>query len=160
MEIRNFFDFPPDVTQVDSGFERPSDRKVMFFVGKKYYLFRGNRFEPGYPRPLTDLGLPDNLERIDSAMIWGHSGKAYLFADDRYWKLDTKFNQVQNDYPRVLRVWEGVPSNMDSALLWSGNGVNYFFKGQHFYTLDNEKMQIKQKAQTIADFWFPNVCNR
>lgn len=60
--------------------------KIVFFSGNRYWLFEGNRLLPGYPKPLRQLGLPDDLKRIDGAMIWGHNKKAYLFSGTMYWR--------------------------------------------------------------------------
>jgi matrix metalloproteinase-16 (membrane-inserted) len=54
--------------------------------GKLYYLYNGNELERGFPKPLTNLGLPESLEKIDGAMVWGHNGKTYFFSGTMYWK--------------------------------------------------------------------------
>jgi len=54
--------------------------------GNQYYLYNGNELERGFPKPLTNLGLPESLEKIDGAMVWGHNGKTYFFSGTMYWK--------------------------------------------------------------------------
>jgi hypothetical protein len=54
--------------------------------GNQYYLYNGNKLERGFPKPLTNLGLPESLEKIDGAMVWGHNGKTYFFSGTMYWK--------------------------------------------------------------------------
>lgn len=60
---------------------------IHFMVsGNHYYLYNGNQLERGFPKPLTNLGLPESLEKIDGAMVWGHNGKTYFFSGTMYWK--------------------------------------------------------------------------
>lgn len=87
--------------------------------GKKYWLFSGNRPLPGYPRPLTDLGLPATLTHLDAALVWGHNGKTYFFSGDKYWRYDETDRSVELDYPRHIRMWRGVPHGVDAAFQYS-----------------------------------------
>ncbi|CAH0751545.1 unnamed protein product [Diatraea saccharalis] len=76
---------PSDLTHVDAVYERP-DKKIAFFVGRELYLFDSQFLVPGYPRPITHLGLPDSLDKIDAAMVWGHNDKTYFYSGTMYWK--------------------------------------------------------------------------
>lgn len=78
-------------------------------------MFNGVIKDPGYPRPLTDLGLPPDLKKIDAAMVWGHNGKTYLFSGTQYWRYDEVEGRVELDYPRDMGLWRGVPTHIDAA---------------------------------------------
>lgn len=93
--------------------------KTRFLPGKNYWLFTANQLEPGYPRPLTDLGLPQDLDHIDAATVWGHNGKTYFFSGKEYWKFDEMEGRVELDYPRNINSWRGVPANIDAAFQWT-----------------------------------------
>lgn len=56
------------------------------FAGKELYLFNSQYLLPGYPKPLTKLGLPSSLDKLDAAMVWGHNGKTYFYSGTMYWK--------------------------------------------------------------------------
>lgn len=56
------------------------------FSGKEIYLFDSQHLVRGYPKKLTDLGLPENLDHVDAAMVWGHNGKTYFYSGSMYWK--------------------------------------------------------------------------
>jgi Hemopexin. len=58
----------------------------LMFSGNQYYLYNGNELQRGFPKPLSNLGLPESLEKIDGAMVWGHNGKTYFFSGTMYWK--------------------------------------------------------------------------
>jgi hypothetical protein len=58
----------------------------MVYTGRQYWVYDANNKLPGYPKPLTDLGLPAFLEYVDGAMMWGHNGKTYFFSGTMYWR--------------------------------------------------------------------------
>ena len=66
---------------IDAVFER-SDHKIVFFIGKYYYILAGNTHLDEGPIPLTHLGLPDSLEKVDAAMRWGWNDKIYFFSGE------------------------------------------------------------------------------
>ncbi|KFM60930.1 Matrix metalloproteinase-17, partial [Stegodyphus mimosarum] len=150
---RFWYDLPSDIKRIDALYERPTDTKIVFFSGKQYWLFSANRVEPGYPRPLTDLGLPYDLEKIDAAMVWGHNGKTYLFSGKEYWKLDEEDGNVELDYPRKMSAWRGVPFNIDAAFQWI-DGNTYFFKGKRFWKFIDAKMRVDKAVSETGGFWF------
>lgn len=119
-----FVDLPKNITKVDAVYERPRDKKIIFFIGSDYWVFNNNRAEEGYPRPIHELGLPYEINKIDAAMIWGHNGKTYFFSGKEYWKFDEEDNKVELDYPRDISVWQGVPNDIDAAFQWPNNGNN------------------------------------
>ena len=87
-EIRSFwYGLPPELLEdenlvVNAVFER-SDHKIIFFIGKFYYILSGNTHLEEGPLPMTYLGLPSTLEKLDGAMRWGWNDKIYFFSGDR-----------------------------------------------------------------------------
>lgn len=146
-------DLPSDFKQIDAVYER-LDKKIVFFIGKYYYVFQGNFLEIGYPKPLAHLGLPPSLHKIDAAMIWSHNSKTYLFSGTMYWKLDEEAGVVELDYPRDIQsVWKGIGYNIDTAFQWK-DGSTYFFKGPYFWKFNDKLMEIEDKSpRRSAEFW-------
>lgn len=112
-----FIGFPTDIGHVDAVYERRSDQLIMFFVGRQYYLFNSNLYHAG-PLPLTDLCLPEHVERIDAIIDWAVNGRAYIFTGSVYWRLNSQENCIEMDYPRDISVWQGIPTNLDAAFTW------------------------------------------
>jgi matrix metalloproteinase-16 (membrane-inserted) len=69
--------------------------------------------------PLTQLGLPDELKKLDAAFTWGHNGRTYLFSGTSYWRIDLDTGKVELDYPRDMSMWSGVGYHIDAAFKWT-----------------------------------------
>ncbi|KAJ2949188.1 hypothetical protein O0L34_g6131 [Tuta absoluta] len=143
---------PKDLTHVDAVYERP-DKKIAFFVGKQLFLFDSQYLARGYPKPLTALGLPESVARVDASMVWGHNGKTYLYSGTMYWKYDEYGGKVEPDYPRDMAMWKGVGYNIDSVFQWK-DGKTYFFKGKGFWKFNDLQMRVEHERQMpSAPFW-------
>ncbi|XP_011864181.1 PREDICTED: matrix metalloproteinase-14-like isoform X2 [Vollenhovia emeryi] len=147
-EITRLFNLPSDIDHVDAVYERP-DKKIVFFIGREYYVFDANNLEPGYPKPLTYLGLPASLEKIDGAMVWGHNGRTYFFSGPMYWRFDESVNYVELDYPRDMSMFAGVGNDIDAVFQWK-NGKTYFFKGKGFWEFDDLRMRVAHEKQKLS----------
>ncbi|KAF5306949.1 hypothetical protein FQA39_LY00179 [Lamprigera yunnana] len=145
-------DLPDSVTHIDAVYERP-DNKMVFFIGRNYYVYSGNNRTIDSPKPLTNLGLPASLNKIDGAMVWGHNGKTYFFAGNMYWRFDEDLQKVELDYPRNMSMWKGVGTDIDAVFQWK-DGKTYFFKGKGFWKFNDLRMRVEHEEQTLsAPFW-------
>lgn len=87
-------------------------------TGRHYYVFSGNTLLHGYPKSLTELGLPEELDHVDAAAVWGHNSATYIFSGTVYWKYDNKTDKMELDYPRDMSIWKGVGYNINAAFQW------------------------------------------
>ncbi|CAH1963238.1 unnamed protein product [Acanthoscelides obtectus] len=160
-EIKRFWHgLPMNLTHVDAVYERP-DGRIVFFIDDNYYVFYNNRVEHGYPRKLTNLGLPSDLKKIDGAMVWGHNGKTYFYSGNKYWKFDEEIQKVELDYPRkITDSWKGVGRDIDAVFQWK-DGKTYFFKGKGFWKFNDLFMRVEHdEPRPSAPFWMgctPNI---
>lgn len=137
---------------MDAVYER-LDKKIVFFIGRQYFVYNANTLEHGYPRPLTDLGLPETLERVDAAMVWGHNKKTYFYSGTMYWRFDEDVGKVELDYPRDMSMWRGVGYNVDAVFQWK-DGKTYFFKGKGFWKFNDQYMRVEsEKPMQSSVFW-------
>ncbi|CAH8504553.1 unnamed protein product [Schistosoma turkestanicum] len=142
---------PKYVNYINAGIER-HDAAIYIFRDKKFWLLLDNmRMKPGFPSdglPLTDLGLPSHLERVDSVFSWGENQAIYIFAGKYYWRLDENagpFGKVINspDYPRLIEdTWQGVPVPTQAAFTGL-NDETLFFEGTNYYVFDNIAMRTR-----------------
>ncbi|KAK0080838.1 hypothetical protein PV325_013239 [Microctonus aethiopoides] len=149
VEITRLFNLPENIDHVDAVYER-LDRKIVVFIGRNYYVFNAHELEPGYPRSLKTLGLPETLEKIDAAMVWGHNSKTYFFSGTMF---DESIKHVELDYPRDMSMFRGVDYNIDTVFQWK-NGKTYFFKGKGFWEFNDMRMRVAhEKPKSSAQFW-------
>ena len=96
-------------------------------AGARYWELTGHERYPVAGRPLTDAGLPGDIERFDAAFVWGHNRRAYVISGTMYWKLvaDPGRTLVEaHTYPRDMSMWSGVPIPVDGALTYT-NGLSH-----------------------------------
>ena len=74
-----WYGLPSTVERVDAVYERP-DHKIVFFVGKEFYILTGNSQLEAGPIPITRFGLPPELKKVDAAMRWGWNDRTYFFS--------------------------------------------------------------------------------
>ncbi|KAM7369162.1 hypothetical protein PAMP_013455 [Pampus punctatissimus] len=151
-EIHRFWrGLPPNLDSVDAVYERPGDHKIVFFKGLKYWVFKDNNVEEGYPRPISDFGLP--LEGVDAAFVWLHNDKTYFFKDNHYWRYDDHLRRMDLGYPKDSTLWKGLPTQLDDAMRWS-DGSSYFFKGKEYWRVPGSDMEVEAGyPRLIAKDW-------
>ncbi|KAG7252965.1 hypothetical protein CRUP_001563 [Coryphaenoides rupestris] len=88
-----------------------------------YWVFKDNNVEEGYPRPISEFGLP--VEGVDAAFVWLHNDKTYFFRDTRYWRYDDHLRRMDPGYPKDATLWKGLPPNLDDAMRWSDGRVRH-----------------------------------
>ncbi|EMP30593.1 Matrix metalloproteinase-14, partial [Chelonia mydas] len=116
---------------ISTAYER-KDGKFVFFKGDKHWVFDEAILQPGYPKPLRELGrgLPtDRLEETVTSTLaspcavrasqrsphWdpplpilGSPSFTYFYKGGRYWKFNNQQLRVEPGYPKsVLRDWLG-----------------------------------------------------
>jgi len=74
---------PANLTHIDAIYEK--NGKMVIFIGRQYWTYNDNKDGNG-PYPLTQLGLPEDLDKLDGALVWGHNGKTYFFSGSMYWR--------------------------------------------------------------------------
>ncbi|EFX76334.1 hypothetical protein DAPPUDRAFT_226103 [Daphnia pulex] len=154
VEIERFWSkLPVNLTHIDAIYEKPSgQREMVIFIGKQYWIYPNNEQGLG-PYPLTNLGLPTDLEKLDGALVWGHNGKTYFFSGSMYWRFDEETGKVELDYPRDMSMWKGVPYNID-AVFQHTNGKTYFFKGKVFWEFNDRRMRVVNPIPSLsAPYW-------
>uniref|UniRef100_A0A3Q2YM70 Matrix metallopeptidase 17 n=1 Tax=Hippocampus comes TaxID=109280 RepID=A0A3Q2YM70_HIPCM len=137
---------PASLDSVDAVYERTGALAKLFNTSFEY-----NVMEEGFPRPISDFGLP--LESVDAAFVWLHNEKTYFFKDSRYWRYDDHLRRMDLGYPKDSTLWKGLPPHLDDAMRWS-DGSSYFFKGKEYWRVPNSDMEVEADyPRLIAKDW-------
>uniref|UniRef100_A0A667XMB2 Matrix metallopeptidase 30 n=1 Tax=Myripristis murdjan TaxID=586833 RepID=A0A667XMB2_9TELE len=118
----------PGINHVDAAYEFKSDNIVFLFEGDHYWGVRGNTVLPGYPKPLSDLGFPPSVTKVDAAVYVTFTGRTLLFERHRYWSFNNRRGRMDAGYPKLIyRDFRGIGYKVDSA--FENNGYLYFSAG-------------------------------
>ena len=86
--------------------------------------------------------------------VWGKNRKTYLFSGNTYWRYDDLYKQPDPGYPRDIRNWRGVPSNIDGVITWT-DGTTYFFKDGKFWRFNDYMVITESEVPQNSDrAWF------
>lgn len=97
---------------------------AMCISGNKYWEFNGNYLVGGLSaesgKPISDFGLPADVDHIDAAFVWGHNRRTYVINGDMYWKLNETGHGIETyNYPRDMSMWTGVSLPVDAAFTYT-----------------------------------------
>ncbi|XP_069044523.1 matrix metalloproteinase-25 [Lepisosteus oculatus] len=144
--VSNFWHgLPARFARIDAVYERMTDSHIIFFIGAQYWVFKDTRALDGYPRPVSDWGLPAGGSGVTAAFVWAHNGKTYLFREKEFWRYDDREGRVDPGYPKSASLWSGVPSDPDDIITWE-EGDAYFFKENRYWV--QQKGGLNQEATT------------
>ncbi|XP_075394097.1 72 kDa type IV collagenase [Tenrec ecaudatus] len=135
--------FWPDVPEkIDAVYEAPQEEKAVFFAGNEYWVYSASTLDRGYPKPLTSLGLPADVQRVDAAFNWSKNKKTYIFAGDKFWRYNEVKKKMDPGFPKLIAdAWNAIPDNLDAVLDLQGSGHTYFFKGAYYLKLENQSLK-------------------
>uniref|UniRef100_A0A8C6PLZ6 72 kDa type IV collagenase n=1 Tax=Nothobranchius furzeri TaxID=105023 RepID=A0A8C6PLZ6_NOTFU len=142
----------PDLpAKIDAAYENPVDEKTVFFAGNEMWIYKADELERGYPKRLSSLGLPSDLQQIDAAFNFRKNRKTYLFSGDQFWRYDEDRATMDPGFPKpIAESWNGVPDGIDAA--FSLNDYSYFFKGNHYFKLEDSSLKIIKLGEITKDW--------
>lgn len=146
---------------VDAAYQRQTDGAVVLFAGHRYWTFNATDFQllssssstsldnntddGNQQRTIWDLGLPENVTRIDAVFVWPKNQRTYIFAGDSFWKYDDQGNRMDAGYPKSISRWHGIPFHIDgvltlptiSTLFDVSGGQTVFFKSNSYWLFND-----------------------
>lgn len=118
------------INQVDAAYEIPNEDRFFVFEDRQYWGInsRTKIKLSGYPKPLTNLGLPSSVRKVDAAVYVTSTRKTLIFAKNQYWSYNEARNQMDYGYPRfITQDFPGIGSRVDAA--FENYGYLYFSNG-------------------------------
>ncbi|KAF7244738.1 72 kDa type IV collagenase [Varanus komodoensis] len=139
--------------KIDAVYEAPQEEKTVFFSGNEYWVYSASTLERGYPKRLTSLGLPPDVQRVNAAFNWSKNKKTYIFAGDKFWRYNEVKKKMDPGFPKLIAdAWNGVPDNLDAVLDVSGSGHSYFFKDWYYLKLEDQSLKIVKVGNVKTDW--------
>ncbi|KFQ23588.1 Stromelysin-1 [Merops nubicus] len=135
----------------DAAYEVDKKDRVIFFKDDQYWAVSGYTIEPGFPRPIQNLGFPTSVRKIDAAVHDQSTKKTYFFVGNQYWSFNENTKSMERGYPRKIAAdFQGIGHTVDAAL--QKNGRFFFFHGSNQYEVDikNKKLIHIMKSNS----WF------
>ncbi|KAM4628047.1 matrix metallopeptidase 30 [Polymixia lowei] len=118
------------IDSVDAAYEVPYKDVVYLFEGRQYWGLRAyaKTIMSGYPKPITNLGLPSSVNKVDAAVYVPTTGKTLIFVNSQYWSYDERRSQMDSGYPKyITQDFPGIGSKVDAA--FENFGYLYFSDG-------------------------------
>uniref|UniRef100_A0A663LQU7 Peptidase metallopeptidase domain-containing protein n=1 Tax=Athene cunicularia TaxID=194338 RepID=A0A663LQU7_ATHCN len=143
--------WPPLAAGFDAAYEVDKKDRVVFFKDDQYWAVSGYRIEPGFPKPIQNLGFPTSVGKIDAAVHDQNTKKTYFFVGNKYWSFNENTQSMERGYPRKIAAdFQGIDYTVDAVL--QKNGHFYFFHGSNQYEVDikNKKLIRIMKSNS----WF------
>nr|XP_056714678.1 stromelysin-1-like [Euleptes europaea] len=135
---------------IDAAYENTDNDEVVLFKGNQFWVVKGDSRQPGYPKYISSLGFPSNVNKIDAVLFNAKERRTYFFVADKYWRynegsqtMETRPKWIRNDFP-------GIEGRIDAAFQY--NGFLYFFRGTNQYKFDPNTRRVTQT--TKANSWF------
>ncbi|XP_069594698.1 72 kDa type IV collagenase [Ranitomeya imitator] len=149
--IATFWPELPD--KIDAVYEDPHEEKTIFFAGDEYWVYTSSALERGYPKKISNLGLPSDVKRVDAAFNWSKNKKTYIFAEDKFWRYNEVKQKMDIGFPKLIAdSWNGVHDNLDAVFDLNGNGYSYFFKDQYYYEMEDKILKIVKIGNVKTDW--------
>ncbi|KAF1393119.1 hypothetical protein PFLUV_G00035150 [Perca fluviatilis] len=144
----------PDLpAKIDAAYENPVEEKTVFFSGNEMWVYKADELERGYPKRLSSLELPTDLQQIDAVFNFRKNRKTYLFAGDKFWRYDEDKKKMDPGFPKLIAdSWNGIPDGIDSAFTLNGIDYSYFFKGNHYFKLEDSSLKIVKLGEITKDW--------
>ncbi|XP_078010962.1 matrix metalloproteinase-28 isoform X1 [Phascolarctos cinereus] len=135
---------PPNI---EAAVVSQDDGDFYFFKGSRCWRFRGSRLLKGYPQLCRAGGLP---RHPDTAFFFPPLHRIVLFKGPRYYVLADGGLQIEPYYPRGLKDWDGVPSEIQGALP-GPEGSIFFFQDDRYWRFDQISLKVVATGRWVEE---------
>ncbi|XP_060681767.1 macrophage metalloelastase-like isoform X2 [Hemiscyllium ocellatum] len=139
--------WPSITSNIDAAVEysrrRQRRNNILFFTGDQYWHFTGTVLNSGFPKPISTLGFPSSVSKIDAAMRVG--GRSIVFfVGNQFWRYDTLMNQMRGR-PRLINKVFAEISTVNAA--FSHNRRFYLTSGPSVFIFSGRRLVRRFEPQ-------------
>ncbi|XP_061484713.1 matrix metalloproteinase-27-like isoform X2 [Rhineura floridana] len=136
--ISTFWPFLP--SDIQAVYENVNDQ-LLFFKDNLFWIITGFKLRPGYPKTIDTLGFPQNIKKIDAAVLDKNTSKSYFFVGNQYWRYNENSQSMDEGYPRKIRDdFPAIGQKVDAV--FQHNGFFYFFRGLKQWQFDLNAKEV------------------
>uniref|UniRef100_A0A671W9N3 interstitial collagenase n=1 Tax=Sparus aurata TaxID=8175 RepID=A0A671W9N3_SPAAU len=151
--ITNFWPNAP--INIDAAYENQELDNVLVFKGRKVWAFSGYDLVRGYPKPLSSLGLPQTVKKVDAALYDRHSRKTLFFVGSNYYSYDEARKTMDQGFPKpVDQTFPGVTSKVTAAFQY--RGFTYIYSGPYMFEYS---LRSKRLFRVLGNSYFLRCTN-
>ncbi|XP_032432678.1 collagenase 3-like [Xiphophorus hellerii] len=126
--------WPNAPMSVDAAYENPRTGNVLLFKGSKVWAFSGTQLVQGYPKSLSEFGLPSFLTKVDAAFQDTRSGKTYLFWGGYFYLTFDESRKAVESFSWVRQKFSGMSNKVAAAT--EKEGYAHIYSGLYMYMYD------------------------
>ncbi|XP_044078701.1 collagenase 3-like [Siniperca chuatsi] len=128
--ITNFWPNAP--INIDAAYESQELDSVLLFKDRRVWAFSGYDLVPGYPKSISNFGLPSTVKKIDAALYDEKSGKTLFFVGRDYYSYDEAKKTMDKGFPKRLdETFSGLTGKVTAA--FQNKGFAYIYSGVHMF---------------------------
>nr|XP_046267628.1 collagenase 3a [Scatophagus argus] len=128
--ITNFWPDAPN--NIDAAYESQELDSVLLFRDRRVWAFRGYDLVPGYPKSISNFGLPTQVKKISAALYDEESGKTLFFVGNDYYSYDEARKTMDPGFPkRVDETFSGLTGKVTAAFQY--RGFAYIYSGPYMF---------------------------
>ncbi|XP_038674970.1 stromelysin-1-like [Scyliorhinus canicula] len=120
------------MSNIDAAFQ--DRRRIIFFTGSQFWIFRRNNLVQGFPKPITDIGFPNSVTKIDAALRIRR--RIFFFVGNQLWIYHRRRNELSGPSP-ISSTFSGI-SKVDAAFQYRRR--NYLISGPNVFIYSSTRL--------------------
>ncbi|XP_044078699.1 neutrophil collagenase [Siniperca chuatsi] len=125
---------------LDAVYENVDMNVIVFFKGHQYWMLRQLKLEEGFPRNISDLGLPSRIKSVDAALHFRNDRYTVFFTGHECWRYNEQQKMMEGSPTLIEEQWPGIPTPIDAAVFH--DGFVHIFKGNIHYKFDSSSKRV------------------
>ncbi|XP_070772986.1 collagenase 3-like [Enoplosus armatus] len=151
--ITNFWPNAP--INIDAAYESRHSDRIFLFKGRRVWAFAGYDPVRGYPKKLSNFGLPRGVRKIDAVLHDVESDKTLFFVGNHYFSYDEAKKTMDRGFPKRLdQTFSGLTSKVTAAFQY--RGFTYLYSGPYMFEYN---LRTRRLYRVLRNSYFLRCTN-